>query len=330
MKRILLFILPIVIIVAIGFTIFGIFQVRFEEEKMLDDLKRKAKAVAESMELSAKYLLLSNDLRSAQRLVERFQTRERLQGCVIYDIEGKIVAITQRFEEWKEKDKPYVKEILETKTPRGELETFKQYSVYSYVLPVLDDEDKPLGLVEVIYDTAHVFAILTELWRRISITLIIMVIAIALITLLIQRQIFILPVKRLTQWFHYFQKGEIDSRHPIKEKGELGKLASEVEEVALSLRIARRTLSDQASARLEKEEIWTEAKLKNLVQAKLGENAFLWFLTANPICMLLTNQALRLTASGRPAEWLRQYIRSSAPAEGCGLPTEAETRTGNS
>ena len=129
-------------------------------------------------------------------------------------------------------------------------------------------------MVEVIYDTAHVFAILTELWRRISITLIIMVIAIALITLLIQRQIFILPVKRLTQWFHYFQKGEIDSRHPIKEKGELGKLASEVEEVALSLRIARRTLSDQASARLEKEEIWTEAKLKNLVQAKLGENAF--------------------------------------------------------
>ena len=57
MKRILLFILPIVIIVAIGFTIFGVFQVRFEEEKMLDDLKRKAKAVAESIELSAKYLL---------------------------------------------------------------------------------------------------------------------------------------------------------------------------------------------------------------------------------------------------------------------------------
>ena len=274
MKRILLFILPIVIIVAIGFTIFGVFQVRFEEEKMLDDLKRKAKAVAESMELSAKYLLLNNDLRSAKALVERFQLRERLQGGVIYDAQGNIVAITQRFEEWKEKDKPYVNEILESKIPRGALETFKHYSVYSYVLPVLDDEDKPLGLVEVIYDTAHVFAILTELWRRISITLIIMVIAIALITLLIQRQIFILPVKRLTQWFHYFQKGEIDSRHPIKEKGELGKLASEVEEVALSLRIARRTLSDQASARLEKEEIWTEAKLKNLVQAKLGENAF--------------------------------------------------------
>ena len=274
MKRILLFILPIVIIVSIGFTVFGVFQVRFEEEKMLDDLKRKAKAVAESMELAVKYVLSNNDLRSAKSLVERFQARERLQGCAVYDNQGNIVAITERFEEWKEKDKPYVKEILENKTPRGELEAFKQYSVYSYVLPVEDDDNKLLGLVEVIYDTSYVFAMLAELWRRISITLIIMVIAIGLIALLIQRQIFILPVKRLTQWFHHFQKGEIDSQHPIKEKGELGKLASEVEQVALSLRIARRTLSDEASARLEKEEIWTEAKLKNLVQAKLGENAF--------------------------------------------------------
>ena len=274
MKRILLFILPIVIIVSIGFTVFGVFQVRFEEEKMLDDLKRKAKAVAESMELAVKYVLSNNDLRSAKSLVERFQARERLQGCAVYDNQGNIVAITERFEEWKEKDKPYVKEILENKTPRGELEAFKQYSVYSYVLPVVDDDNKLLGLVEVIYDTSYVFAMLAELWRRISITLIIMVIAIGLIALLIQRQIFILPVKRLTQWFHHFQKGEIDSQHPIKEKGELGKLASEVEQVALSLRIARRTLSDEASARLEKEEIWTEAKLKNLVQAKLGENAF--------------------------------------------------------
>lgn len=273
MKRILLFILPILIIVSVGFTIFGIFQVRYEEEKLLDDLKRKARAVAESMELSARYLLASSDLRSAQRLVERFQLRERLQGCAIYDKEGKILSITQRFEDWKEKDKPYIQTILENKIPRGELEKFKHYSVYSYILPVLDDESNTLGLIEVIYDTAHVFTILAELWRRISVTLIIMVISIALIALLIQRQIFILPVKRLTEWFHHFQKGEIDSRHPIKEKGELGKLASEVEQVALSLRVARRTISDEALVRLEKEELWTEVKLKDLIRAKLGENA---------------------------------------------------------
>jgi len=57
MKRILVFILPILIIVAAAFTLFGIIQVRFEEEKLIDDVQRKAKAIAESMELSVQYVL---------------------------------------------------------------------------------------------------------------------------------------------------------------------------------------------------------------------------------------------------------------------------------
>ena len=274
MRRILLFILPILIIVALVFTIFGIVQVNFEENRLMDDLQRKAKTVAESAELSARYILINNDLRQANRLVESFQKRERLQGCVIYDKDGNVLSVTDRISEWSKKDKPYLKEVLNTKNPRGALEKFKEYSVYSYVLPVLDDEKNVLGVVEVIYDTSYVFTTLTELWRHISIALIILVVSITLIMALLQRRIFILPVLQLTEWFHLFQKGETDKQHPItKEKGEFGKLASEVEQIALSLRIARKTISDKAQVRLQKEELWTEAKLKDLVLAKMGENA---------------------------------------------------------
>ncbi|MBU0600443.1 cache domain-containing protein [bacterium] len=178
MKRILLFILPILIIIAMGFTIFGIFQVRFTEEKLMDDLRRKAKSVAESSGFSAKHIFIDNNLKSANRLVESFQKRERIQGCVIYDKEGEILAITERFSDWKEKDKPYLKDIIETKNPRGSLEKFREYSVYSYILPVLDNEKNVLGVVEVIYDTSYLFTILAELWRRMSITLIILILLI--------------------------------------------------------------------------------------------------------------------------------------------------------
>lgn len=274
MKRILLFILPILIIVAIVFTIFGVLQVRFEEEASMDDLKRKARAVAESIELSAKHIFINNDLKSASRLVESFQKRERLQGCVIYNKDGQILAITERLADWKQKDKPYLNDILAAKNSRGALEKFKEYSVYSYILPVLDDENNILGLVEVIYDTSYLFTTLTELWKKISITLIILITLITLVAFLIQRQIFILPVRRLTLWFKHFQKGEIDKLRPFEEKGEFGKLISEVEQVALGLRVARRVVTDEAYARIQKEEIWTEAKLRDLVHAKLGENAF--------------------------------------------------------
>ncbi|MFH1239353.1 MAG: trehalose-6-phosphate synthase [bacterium] len=275
MKRILLFILPILIIVALGFTVSGVIQVRFTEERLMDDLKRKARTVDESLELSAKFILINNDLKSANRLVETFQKRERLQGCAVYDKDGQIVAITGRFSEWKQKDKPYLKDILLTKNPRGSLEKFREYSVYSYILPVLDDNNNTLGLVEVIYDTSYLFTTLADLWKRISVTLVTLIILITLVAFLIQRQIFTLPVRRLTQWFTHFQRGETDKLRSFQEKGEFGKLISEVEQVALGLRVARKVATEEAQVRLQKGELWTEAKLKDLVRAKLGENAFI-------------------------------------------------------
>jgi trehalose 6-phosphate synthase len=300
MRRVLLFILPILIIVSVAFTLFGFFQARLEEEKLTDDLKRKARTVAESMELSVKHVLLTNDLKNANYLAEKFETRERLQGCAIYDKDGNIIALTKRFADWKEKDRPYIKDIIANKIPRGELEKFKDYQVYSYILPVVDDEGQLLGMVEVIHDTSYVFARLTELWRRISSTLIILVIVIFVLSILLHRQIFALPIQRLTDWFKFFQRGETDEAHPIREKGDLGKLASEVEQAALSLRVARRTISDEASARLEKEEIWTESKLKDLIRAKLGEKALIVVSNREPY-MHVVDEATGLEKCIRPA-----------------------------
>ncbi len=275
MRRLLIFILPILIIVTIGFTVFGIMQIRLTQEKLMDDLQRKAKSVAESVDFSARAIFVNNDMRSANRLVESFQKRERLQGCVLYDKEGKILAITERFSAWKDQGKPYLKDILASKSPRGALENFKDYSVYSYIIPVNDDEGNVLGMVEVIYDTSYVFTTMADLWRRLSITLISLLVFILLIMLLIQRQIFILPVVRLTEWFQHFQKGETEQAHPIKGRDELGKLASEVEQVALSLRVARKVVSEKASERLQKDELWTENKLRDLIHARLGESALI-------------------------------------------------------
>ena len=300
MRRVLLFILPILIIVSVAFTLFGFFQVRFEEEKLIDDLKRKSRSIAESMELSVKHVLLASDLKNANYLAEKFETRQRLQGCVIYDKDGNIIALTKRFADWKEKDKPYIKDIIENKVPRGELEKFKDYQVYSYILPVVGDEEQLLGMVEVIHDTSYVFARLTELWRRISLTLIILVVVIFVLSILLNRQIFALPIQRLTDWFKFFQRGETDKAHPIKEKGDLGKLASEVEQVALSLRVARRTISDEAQARLGKEEIWTEVKLRDLIRAKLGEKALFVVSNREPY-MHTIDEATGLEKCIRPA-----------------------------
>lgn len=273
MQRILLLILPIWVTVAIALTVFGIIQVRFEEEKLMDDLQRKAKHIAESMELSVREVLRNEDIKNANYLVEKFENRERLQGCVIYNKEGKVVAITRRFSEWTDQDTVQLQISLTELVPQGKIENFKEYSVYSYLLPITDENGQILGLVKIIHDTSYVSIRVSNLWKRLSITLVILIVSIFLILFFIQRQFFFLPVKRITKWFHLFQKGETDGYNSIKESGELGKFASEVEQLALSLRVARRTISEKASAQLLAEELWTKDKLKNLIHAKLGENA---------------------------------------------------------
>jgi trehalose 6-phosphate synthase len=82
-----------------------------------------------------------------------------------------------------------------------------------------------------------------------------------------------LPVQRLTEWFTHFQKGETDEMHSIKDKDELGKLANEVEQAALTLRVARRAISKEATHRLEAKDLWTESRLKDLIHSKLGDNS---------------------------------------------------------
>jgi len=300
MKRILLFILPILIIVALVFTVSGIFQVRFTQEKLMDDLKRKARSVDESMELAARNIFVNNDLKSANRLVESFQKRERLQGSVLYSSQGDIVAITERIAGWKDKDKPYIKDIIESKSPRGALEQFNEYSVYSYILPILDDENNVLGLVEVIYDTSYLFTMLSGIWERISITLIILIFLIALTAFLVQRQIFILPVRRLTLWFSHFQRGEIDKLKPFEERGEFSKLISEVEQVALGLRVARKVVTEEAHTRVQKDEIWTQGKLRDLIHAKLGENSFFVVSNREPFIHMLDKMSGKIKCV-RPA-----------------------------
>ncbi|MFZ1946901.1 MAG: hypothetical protein WAW06_05095, partial [bacterium] len=273
MKRVLLFALPALAVIGVGLTVLGIVQVRSVKEKLMDDLMRKARNVAESIEFSAHDVLASADADGARRLVESFQKRERLQGCILYDRDLNVMAVTERIAGWQERDTTALAASIETKLARGSLDGIDGYSIYRYVLPVLDEGNEALGLVEVIYDTSYLHSVLAGLWRRISYTLIAIASLILLVSIVVERQTYVLPLRRVTAWFGHFQKGEIDGLSPFNAKGELGKLVSEVEQVALSLRVSRRAAAEEAHARLQQEELWTEAKLRDLVKARLGQNS---------------------------------------------------------
>ena len=272
MKRALIIVLPLLIVISTVFLAFGVIHARMQRNRLLDEVKRKAKAVAESTELFASYALKNKDLKSAYKIVDRFQKRERLQGCVLYDTEGKIIAITERYNDWKDKERPYISELIVDHETRGEIEKFGQDKVYSYVLPVQDDDANFLGLLEIIYDISYIKKGLHEFYNRIYLTLALLILLIISLFSMLHKQFFVKPVVRLTKWFHEFQRGNINDAFSQSEHGELGNLASEVEQLALSLRIAKKNISKEAFERLQSQEVWDESKLKDHIRAKLGTN----------------------------------------------------------
>ncbi len=279
MKRLLLLTLPVIILLTGIITLFGIFQARFQEEKLLDDLKRRTKAIAESSEITARIALINNDKKTLKDLCESFQKRDRFQGCVIYDKKGKIVALTERVKDFK---KDYSVEETKKIINNGEVKDFfSKYETnqfYIYIIPIKNKE-KSLGAIEIIFDTSYIYTQISDFWKIISLLLFTLVLLTIMMLILLQRQIFILPVLKLTDWFKKFQKGEITDNPKISFEDEFGKLISEVEQVALSLRIARKVVSENAANKLFKEELWTESKLKDLIQAKIGLDSF--FIVSN-------------------------------------------------
>ncbi len=254
--------------------VFGLLQVRFEEDKMIDDLRRKAKAIAESIDASSLHLFMERDTILAHRIVDSFQKRERLQGCALFDSTGAVLAVTDRIAESTKADKPHHAVVLEKGVPYEGWTELNGSRFFVYAAPVIGENGSRLGIVEILYDTSYQYPVLTVLWRRLSVALIVMLAAIVASLFVIQRKLFTVPVLRLTEWFSRFYRDETDSMHPLRTTGELGRLASEVEQIALSLRVARKSISSKARVRLSQEERWDDSKLRNLVHAKLGVNAF--------------------------------------------------------
>jgi trehalose 6-phosphate synthase len=132
---------------------------------------------------------------------------------------------------------------------------------------------KRLLLLGLSIATVLLFVVDNQPWKQVNLNLAVLILLLVIIAMLLQWQIFILPIKRMTEWFHRFQRGETNENMPFKKDGALGKLASEVEQLALNLRVARKSISREARERIRKEDAWTEERLKDHVRANLGENA---------------------------------------------------------
>lgn len=141
------------------------------------------------------------------------------------------------------------------------------------------------------YNLIYRAAFWLEIWKRSSAALFIILALASAALILIHHYVFVLPIRTVRQWFINFQKGLTDKLRPFEGEGELGKLIGEVEQVALSLRVTQRAVSQEADEHIKKAEIWTETRLRQLIHAKLGDNALFVVSNREPYMHLIDSSS---------------------------------------
>ncbi len=276
MKKVLVIILPVLFIVACAFAFLGMLNTKFQEERLTNALERRSRVYAESNELAVQQILTTKNKKLADRQTITFQKKNITSGSIIYDNNGNIFSATPKISHIFHDDESnisYIKNIIQTKAPHARNIDSGGESYYSYLLPVYGADGKSLGAVEIISDKSFINNMLLGTWKRLAIVLSAMFLLICFVILILYRKFFINPVLQITKWFEDFQKG--DPCVKIKDVGGNFKdLASEVEQTALKLKVAKKSVSEKAVNRLNKNELWTEGRLKDLVRAKIANNAF--------------------------------------------------------
>ncbi|MGA8199721.1 MAG: trehalose-6-phosphate synthase, partial [Candidatus Sulfotelmatobacter sp.] len=250
-------------LVSLGFSYYEVLR---EKRVLRSQLERNSEELGESFALNLEKSWESP--RALQRTVQRFGTREHLLGLAVYDLQGKLLAITPEL-------KPMMGAVPDDVT-RAITENHAQSSfgrldndrIHIFALPLHKDDDV-IGGLAVIHNVDYIRAQNLRTWREAFFTVLVQVFLIVFITVLIVRWSIAGPIARAAQWMRALRTGRISSNQKMPDLDLFKPLAWEVVTMAESLSQARNAAENEARLREAGESSWTPERLAVQIQQRL-------------------------------------------------------------
>jgi len=183
----------------------SVFQSKIMENRLTGDVESKAKSTAESIAISAGAGFVSGNSSQANQLVQDFEKRKRIQGCIIYGPDGNIIAESGRFHEAGEKDSTDAARLMAK--GQGGLLTGKleEYDTVRYIAPVMRN-GHAAGAIEVIYDISYISSRANSMAFNTAIIAACFIILIILMIYEYINRIFIQPSRNLDEMVYRLNK----------------------------------------------------------------------------------------------------------------------------
>ena len=283
--------------VSLAFSYYG---TRAETVRLEQNLERQALLLGDSLAGSAEPLVASRSYRELERLVERFQNKERIVGVAVYDTQGEVLAVTRGLVLRVQENPPAVAEAINGGWPRTAFLTLASGPLHVAALP-LRDGGGINGALAIFNDAAFIRLQTASLWRQALWGVAVQTALIVAITLLTIHWGVGRPLSKMAQWLRALRIGDKTGAPDLEAQGgEFGPLTHEVTQLASSLNAARAAAEEEARLRDSAQATWTTERLRIFVNGRLDGNRLFVVSNREPYEHLHGSQGIecRMPASG--------------------------------
>ncbi len=274
MKQILAVFFVIIVIVTSIVVAFTLTQVQQEEQRLKDGLEQRSLLLAESLKETVQPNFINKSDQQLQKLVDRFEDKQRLAGMAIYDNKGDTIATSSSLISNVFKTQKIAEEAMDADVPNGDFVGLDNEKVYLLAVP-LHDGKSVVGALMIAQDASFIDTRLNEIWGSNLLRLFIQVSLVSIAILLIFRWIIYEPIRNAVGLLRSARTGSMEQNSPnLPSSLFFRPLVKEISSIRRSLLEARLTAHEEAKLRLEKlDSPWTEQRLKVFVKEVLGDRA---------------------------------------------------------
>ena len=246
---------------------FAFVQLQEERARLLNDLDRRAVLLGEGLKEAVEPAVARGSERGVKRILDKFGRPSR--GIAVYDRFASVIAATPDLVGVLPPSVPEITEAIAERTVKKGFRSVNDRRTYVYATP-LQREDQPAGALVILLDASHLDALEWGLWRDHALRFLVLAFAISLITLVIVRMSLKHPMAKMAEWTKTLRTGTPALPPRVPDPGLFSPLALEVSALAKSLHRAQAAAELEANLRVQGETVWTEERLKQFVNLRLG------------------------------------------------------------
>ena len=199
MKQIFGAVFVVIVIISFIVVAFTVTQVQEEDQRLKVNLEQRSILLADSLKETVQPNFINKSDEQLQKLVDKFESQERLAGMAIYDNKGNTIATSSSLIAQVNKTQKIAEDAMDGDKATSDFAEFNNEKMYLLAIP-LHYEKSVVGALMIAQNIGFIDTRLNEIWQTNLLRLFIQASLISVAILLIIQWLIYKPVRNLVKF----------------------------------------------------------------------------------------------------------------------------------